>query len=204
MREISVTGRLAEPGQRYREHNRRQEVVVDADGGHGHAVHYCCVGGHHDPGRPDAARDDWRSRFVEERDLAEPGNLEDPVFQDAVLLGLIEAGVLQVGGEGLQHVAVARHIAADRFCGPGGDIQVAGDDRFTRAGPQRQDRDDAEDAERQESRASEDQGEAPGDVADPERHVSSGWSSARRRPDATIEACSGRRGLVPNGPQNGC
>ena len=57
-----------------------------------------------------------------------------------------------------------------------GDVQVAGDNRFARAGAQGKDRDDAEDDEGEKCRAGEDQGEAGRDVADPEGHFSSGWS----------------------------
>ena len=47
-----------------------------------------------------------RAGLVEQRDLAELAELQDVVLEDAVLLPLLEAGVLEVGGQRLQDFGV--------------------------------------------------------------------------------------------------
>ena len=82
-----------------------------------------------DAGFPDAARGDGRAGFVEQRDLAELAELQDVVLENAVLLRLRQARVLQIGGERLEELGVGRDVAADFLGGAGGDVQVALDDR---------------------------------------------------------------------------
>ena len=64
----------------------------------------------------------------------------------------VEAGVLQIGGERLQQLGVGDDVAADFLGGAGGDVLVAGDDRFAGAALQREDRDDAVGEQRQDGR----------------------------------------------------
>ena len=92
-------------------------------------------------GVPDPARDDRLLLFVEQRDFAEFAELQDVVLEDAILLRVIEAGVLQVGGERLEEIGVAGDVAADFSGGARGDVDVAGDDRVAGAALERDDRD---------------------------------------------------------------
>ena len=144
------------------EERRRQQIVVQrasADMATPSRVTTGCLRDG-DARLRDAARGDDRAGFVEERDLAELAELEDVVLEDPVLLPLLEAGVLEVGGERLEQLGVGRDVAADFLGGARGDVDVAGDDRFARAALERDERRDAEGEERQDGDGREQQGEA--------------------------------------------
>ena len=160
-------GRLVEAGEVDGEDRGRQQVVVHADGRHRDAVDdRARVFRDRDARLADAARRDRRAGLVEQRDLAELAELEHVVLEDAVLLPGLEAGVLEVGGERLEHLGVGDDVAADLLGGAGGDVLVAVDDRLARAALEREDRDEAVGEQRQDGRAAQEQGEPGRDVPD--------------------------------------
>ena len=83
---------------------------------------------------------------------------------------LLEAGVLEVGGERLEQLGVGDDVAADFFGGADRDVLVAVDDRFARAALEREDRDEAVGEQRQYRRAAQQEGEPGRDVPDARRH----------------------------------
>ena len=160
-------GRLVEAHQRHGEHARRQQVVVDAQRRHRDAIeHDRRVGRHGHARRADAARGDDAAILVEQGQLAELAELQDVVPQDGRLLPLLEAGVLELRGEGLQNLGVAGDIAPDLLGTPRRAPPVAGDDRFTRAAAEREDRDQAVADERHDGRERQNQRELAADTAD--------------------------------------
>src|SRR5207247_6699581 len=78
---------LVQTLQMDREGRRRQQIPVDADGRHGHAVkRQACRSRNVDTCAADPARDERVAGFVEECDLAEFRKLQDVVFENAILL----------------------------------------------------------------------------------------------------------------------
>ncbi len=123
-----------------REGRRREQLVVDPNRRHQNAV---------DDGRAseivdvdsrltDTARHQRRAVLGKQGDLAEFPELEHVVFQDLILLATVEAGILEVRGEGLEQVGVGDHVAADFLGRASSDILVAADDGIVRALLQRQ------------------------------------------------------------------
>src|SRR5207247_10080201 len=120
--------------------------------------------------------------FIEERDLVELMELQDVVLEDLILLPRFETGVLEIGGERLQDLRVGDDVPANLFSRPGGDVLIAGDDRFAGAALQGYDVCDAVRDERRDGRQRQQQREADGDAADREAHgsVSAGVSLVSR------------------------
>ncbi len=182
-------GRLVQVRQADGEHRRRQQILVDADRRHRDAVdRQLRVLRDRDARLADAARGDHRALLVEQRDLAELAELQDVVLEDLILLALVEAGVLQVGGERLQQLGVGDDVAADFLGGADGDVLVAVDDRFAGAALQREDRDDAVGEQRHHGGDAEQQREARGDVPDLHRQFRLACCR-RRRPASRGAAC---------------
>ena len=96
------------------------------------------VARHRQPRLAGPARDQRRAVRREQRDLAVLVKLEDVVLENLILLALVEAGVLQVGGERLQEVGVGDDVAAYFLGGAGGHVLVAGHDRVAGAALERQ------------------------------------------------------------------
>jgi hypothetical protein len=133
-------GRLVEVGQPDRKRRGREQLVIDPDRRHQHAVDAdgAAEAVHVDPRLADAARHQRGAVLGKQSDLAELPELEDVVLEDLILLAAIEAGVLEVGGERLEQVGVRHDVTADLFGGAGGDVLVAGDDGIVSALLQRQ------------------------------------------------------------------
>ena len=132
-----------------REGRRRQQVVVHSNGRHRDAAQHQrgVLGNLHARGA-DAARGDQRAGSVEECNLPELAELQDVILEDAILLPLLQARVLEVRGERLEELGIGRDVAADFFGGARRDVQVAADNRIASAALQRENRHEAVDEER--------------------------------------------------------
>ena len=161
-----------EARQVHREDRRGQQVFVHVDRRHLDSVerHLGGAGRHGHTRLARAARRDHCARFVEERDFAELAELQDVVLENAILLPALEAGVLQVGRDGLQQFRVGRHVAPDLLGGPGGDIEVARDDGVVCALLKGSDGGDAIGDQGHGGGRRQDQRKARRDVPNPDRH----------------------------------
>jgi hypothetical protein len=196
--------RLVEAGQPHTEDAGRKHVFVDAERRHQHAGDVERIGrGGSRHGRlrgAEPARGGDGPALVEQRQLAELTELQDVVAQDLLLLRAVQAGVLHLGGERLEDVGMPDDVAADFLGGAGRDIQVAADDRLTRAGAERQDRHEAEGKKGQNGGAGENEGESGGNAPDAEIHR----ISYRTKSVATGASCSGYPGRARPELRTGC
>ena len=128
------------------------------------------LAGNLDPRLADAAGRDHVARRVEQRDLAELADLEDVVLEHAVLLGLGEAGVLEVGGEHLQQVGVGDDVAANFLGGAGRDVLIALDDRLACPALEGEEGDEAVGEQGDHRRDRQEQRELDGDPTDAQAH----------------------------------
>ena len=184
----------------------RQEIFVDADRRHIHALDdRRRVLGDDDPRLAGAARHDGRAGFVEQRDLAELAELENVVLEDLILLPALEAGVLQVGRQRFQQCRVADDVATDFFRRSRGDVDVAGDDGVVGAALEREQGDGTVREQRDDGRDADEQRESGGDVPNPKLHASScGWLVGYRLRASKAVGYPGYRARVPTGPKSAC
>jgi len=195
--------RLIQTRQVNRERRRREQVLVDFDRRHRHAVdRERRVLGKGDARRPDPARRDHRTALVEQRDLAEFAELQHVVLEDPILLPGLESGVLEIGGERLEQLGVGDDVAPDFFRRAQRDVLIAVDHRLLGAALEGEDRDHAVAQQRQHGGNAEQQCEARRDVTD--LHRPSCGAPAGRRSASKTAPCSGRRGPPRSGRRNAC
>ena len=127
--------------------------------------------------------------------------LQHVVLEDPILLRLLQAGVLQIGGERLQDFGVADDVATDFFGGARDDVEVAGDDGIARPSLERDQRPDAVPNERQHRRDGENDGKSCGDMTDSHVSCEPGWTD---RQGAIVAVCSGCLGRARREHQNDC
>ena len=199
-------GALVQAREADDERRRRQEIFVDADRRHVHALDdRRRVLGDDDPRLAGAARHDRRAGFVKQRDLAELAELEDVVLEDLILLPALETGILQVGRQRFQQRRVADDVATDFFGRSRGDVDVAGDDGVVRAALEREQGDGAVGQQRNDRRHADEQRESGSDVPNPKLHPSNcGWLVGYRQRASKAVVYPGYRAQVPTGLRNAC
>jgi hypothetical protein len=153
---------LREP---HRHHRRRQQVIVDGEARHQRAGDVDAVRAGDVGGRCAETTGHHRhARFIEQRELGELGEVEHEVLEDAVLLPALQAGLLKVGGDGVEDLDAAGDVELDLFGDAPGDVQVAVDDGLLRAAADRQDRHRTVGEQRQHRRSGHQEREACRDL----------------------------------------
>jgi hypothetical protein len=87
-----------------------------------------------------SARYGWPPCVIEQRQLPEFGELKNEVLEDAILLPALEAGLLQIGADGLENLHAAGNVQLDLFSHLAGNVEVADDNSLLGAAPQGDDR----------------------------------------------------------------
>ena len=97
---------------------------------------------------------------VVQRDLAELGEIEHRILQNAILLPGLEVGVFEVAGDRLENVDVGLHVQGNLFRHAACHVLVAGDDRLAGCVAQRIDRHRAVQEQRQNTGSGQQKREA--------------------------------------------